>query len=343
MMITDIDKYNHTQLLRSCYIFGVISFVILTSFAIVHGLQANMIFFYFILANWIIGVLTQTHAYIKKTPKYAKHIIVFQIVGISLFFLMNGGVERTGLLWTFPLPSLLFFFYGRKKGLIVLSLFVFWVTIYLFIIDQNKIYLQNQKIRFILSLTISTIFTYILASNRERAIDALSIANNTLNKLVKTDELTGIYNRHGFDMVASKIIHYHERNNLPYCILLCDLDHFKKINDTYGHDCGDNVLKEISQLLYKSIRKQDILCRWGGEEFIILIPDTRGEQAILLADKLRNQIQKLKIMYDTKIVQITLSIGVGQNSSNTALIDVIKKADENLYRAKETGRNKVVL
>ena len=141
------------------------------------------------------------------------------------------------------------------------------------------------------------------------------------------DELTGILNRRGID--------YKIKNLEKGSILFFDIDHFKRVNDTYGHEFGDYVLTQIGKILKKNFRKNDIIGRWGGEEFIVILPNTSYEDALKLAEKLRKIIEK----HDFKGKKITVSIGVSEYNGN--LEEELEKADEALYEAKNSGRNQV--
>ncbi len=143
-----------------------------------------------------------------------------------------------------------------------------------------------------------------------------------------TDELTGILNRRGIIKEAKKV-------SVNSTLLFFDIDHFKKINDTYGHEFGDFVLKEISKLIYDNIRNSDIFGRWGGEEFVLILRGTRYNYGMKVAEKIRKVVEN----YDFKGVKVTISIGVAP--FNGDLQSAIEKADKALYEAKESGRNQV--
>lgn len=159
----------------------------------------------------------------------------------------------------------------------------------------------------------------------------------------KTDPLTGLYNRrHIREMIENKFISY-ERNKKKFALIIADIDFFKKINDTYGHDCGDRVLKVISKCLQGAVREQDFVSRWGGEEFLLLFPETEIEGARILADRIRGIIEEQIIEYNGVQVSITMTFGVAVNEDYEIIEDTIKKADNALYEGKNRGRNCVIL
>ncbi len=162
---------------------------------------------------------------------------------------------------------------------------------------------------------------------------------NKLSKLATTDKLTGINNRHQFEELLSKELSRAERYHAPMALIMFDIDHFKNINDTYGHDIGDKVLRTVSDIVRFNIRETDIFARWGGEEFIILTPETTIESAELLANKLCMALQQYD--FDT-VGTVTASFGVAMHQAEEKNAEMIKRADKAMYQAKHNGRNQVV-
>lgn len=157
--------------------------------------------------------------------------------------------------------------------------------------------------------------------------------------LASIDLLTGVMNRRSFIYSADKEIARSKRYETPLSLIFCDIDKFKSINDTYGHAIGDEVLKLFASTLKNNLRENDILTRWGGEEFMILTVETNIDQAAQLAEKLRNIIMKIDV---PSVKQITCSFGVAQLKKGETLEQLCEKADQAVYEAKNSGRNKVV-
>ncbi|MGA7179560.1 MAG: diguanylate cyclase [Thiobacillaceae bacterium] len=161
-------------------------------------------------------------------------------------------------------------------------------------------------------------------------------------QLATLDPLTGINNRRAFHDKAAPIWNVAVRYNRNFSIILLDIDAFKRINDQYGHAVGDEVLKAMAKAMMKIIRDQDVLARWGGEEFILLLPETSLKEAVKLAERLRHAIADLRLDHIGAEVTISASIGVVERGKHHASLDaVISAADKYLYQSKETGRNKV--
>lgn len=193
-------------------------------------------------------------------------------------------------------------------------------------------------------------------SDESYPLKELEERNRILNKLVEektqeleklleqtknlaiTDKLTALYNRVEIDKRLEEAMENYNRYKLAFSVLLIDVDYFKKINDKYGHQIGDVCLQKTAGILRERVRRNDVLGRWGGEEFIVICPNTALSEAYLLADSIRKIIEeKVFDMEDP----YTISIGVTSVRENDAVVDIIKRTDENLYRAKANGRNRV--
>ena len=160
-------------------------------------------------------------------------------------------------------------------------------------------------------------------------------------KMAITDKLTGLYNRYKFYQVANQEFNRAKRHNRPLSLILFDIDWFKKINDTYGHDVGDLVLRRIAKLLRTNLRKYDLVFRWGGEEFIILAPETDAKGAMRIAEKIRTLIASHAF---EGAGNVTVSLGVAELTPQDKEVDaIIKRADNALYISKKEGRNRATL
>ncbi len=176
---------------------------------------------------------------------------------------------------------------------------------------------------------------YKKASEVESEIELYEAAN--------VDALTNIPNRRAFMIRAQEEFSYCKRNNCHLTIIMCDVDHFKRINDNFGHPAGDQVLKDLANFLHIQMRKEDMLARYGGEEFIMLLRDTAANSASRWAERVREKVEKINFTVQDLIIPATISIGVCSRTGEqmTTLNDVIKEADDALYQAKHNGRNRV--
>lgn len=176
----------------------------------------------------------------------------------------------------------------------------------------------------------------------ERTAD-LSQANVELERMARTDPLTRLPNRRDFMEKMGHEVAVAERNGRTFVLVIADIDKFKQCNDTFGHDCGDSILVSVSTLLKKSIRKQDYVGRWGGEEFILMFPDTDWAGGEKVANKVRKKIEDYTFDYNGTSIKITMTFGVCVFDKSHGVDECLKRADEALYRGKEAGRNRVVL
>ena len=199
--------------------------------------------------------------------------------------------------------------------------------------------LTNEEIEYLKELSAQASLTIDKANSYSKILQ-----NATL------DALTRLNNRHQFAHRLKQETSTAKRQNTSLCCIMLDIDYFKKVNDTYGHAVGDNVLKTVANVIRKEIRESDIASRYGGEEFTILTPNTNLEEAVLVANRLRAQIEKKKINIEefkiegVKEISVTISVGVSQFNKKNAEPDTLyQEADKALYAAKEGGRNRVIV
>jgi len=232
-----------------------------------------------------------------------------------------------------------------------LALFTAIIPILCYI--RNDYNLNPELSIIIASITYMFRNTFVLFSIYVAVIFQFKVNHNAIleekDQLVKelevlsvTDSLTGLYNRRGFDSFIDYEFKQAKRQDSLYTVTLGDIDFFKNVNDSYGHDCGDYTINCISQKIQKNLREQDCLARWGGEEFIILQKNSL-ETTQKVIDRIRKQIEEMELSYENHIFSITMSFGIAQMSKNDTHYDkVIIHADTMLYKAKENGRNRVV-
>lgn len=171
-------------------------------------------------------------------------------------------------------------------------------------------------------------------------ITELKEKSNLLEYQASHDPLTGLNNRNKFKEIFGKEIRRGHRYKNDLSLIIFDLDFFKKINDNYGHQIGDEVLKDIAQVVLTNVREHDIVVRWGGEEFLILLPETGNDGAINVAEKIRLAIEEKS--FSSKNLSLTASFGVGTLLENDEESSFLNRTDEALYKAKNTGRNKII-
>lgn len=168
----------------------------------------------------------------------------------------------------------------------------------------------------------------------------LQRANETITRLSRIDAMTGLSNRGYFMEIFKKSYSYSLRREVPLSLLMADLDRFKKVNDTFGHQAGDQVLVAFGRMLQEECREEDLPARFGGEEFIILLPHTELEEAAVLGERLRSKMEGKRL--PGMDIKITASFGAAQLNKGDTMDSLLQRLDQALYRAKEKGRNRVV-
>ena len=218
------------------------------------------------------------------------------------------------------------------KLVIVGFLFLFIATVNDILYAQNVVKITRIQSLLPFGLFVFIILqSYILSKHFSRALIDASI-----------DELTKIFNRRHFIKLFQQEIERTWRTKRPFSILTIDIDNFKVINDSYGHNAGDVVLKMLAKTINNDIRKIDVFGRMGGEEFSLLLPETNSDNAVLVAERLRKKVSSLEIPVSNKIINITISIGLTESRGDSGIEELMKTADKALYKAKNNGRNQVM-
>ena len=195
-------------------------------------------------------------------------------------------------------------------------------------ISRNLLYIMSERLRY---------SNLVIADSFEM--------QRKFQRFAYTDSLTGLHNRGWLDDMFAREVSRTERDNLPLCLIMIDVDHFKKFNDEYGHLAGDQVLVTVGENIRKPLRPNDLVARFGGEEFSVLLPETKLEHAQIIAERLREKVCKATpgIVDGQEIPGVTISLGVTEYKPNYTLETMIASADVAMYQAKQNGRNCVQL
>ena len=169
----------------------------------------------------------------------------------------------------------------------------------------------------------------------------LRVAHNRIITLMCTDPLTGIANRRIFLESLGGAISFAQRHQTPLSIIMADLDDFKSVNDTFGHNTGDQVLQAFATLLMENSRQEDLIARWGGDEFIMMLPGTSAKEATVFGERLRHRLEE--ITFPDSIIRVTASFGVSAYQPGDTIDSFIKRADQALYEAKKLGKNQFII
>lgn len=290
----------------------------------------------------IFGLAYRIH---KKTgnSSFASAVIIYLLYLLMIYLVYTGGVENTGPLWIFLVSPVSLFIHGLRKGLIEISCFLIVICVIMFSdaeLFANVAYATEFKLRLIYSFVTVTFLSACYEYSREQSYKNTLKISKQYEQLALFDQLTKLANRRG----AIQKLEFEQasiaRNKDPLSVILCDVDYFKRVNDQYGHNAGDAVLVKLGEIFTKLIRQQDTVARWGGEEFLFVLPQTTAENAAILAKKIHHVLRDEVISFQDFNITITVSMGIEQMDVNQAIDDVINRADKYLYQAKHAGRNR---
>lgn len=272
-----------------------------------------------------------------SNPSFASGFLIILLNLSAIYTIVFGGIDNTGLLMAFLLPPILVFLRGSKTGGILLLIMTALAIGILFFIDPTLVlpqYSVPMKVVFIVCFVALSIFSFLHELSRE-------YAEHKLEEAASHDPLTGLLNRREMGRILNSESLRTKRYKRPFSLIICDIDNFKKINDTYGHKFGDTVLKMIADIFRNGTRTQECLCRWGGEEFLLLLPETPGGGALIVAERLRKRISEEKIVFGKEELSVTMSFGIGEFNPAISIEENIELLDKAMYKAKKSGKNQV--
>lgn len=209
---------------------------------------------------------------------------------------------------------------------------------HLFVEQNEDVALAGIRHTLFINLAISLLVTLIVIF---LSYLTLGSYQSRIENMASTDKLTGLLNRHAFGILIGKLLAGNRRVASPICFLIADIDHFKDINDGHGHRVGDEVLSNIARQLAATLREADFAVRWGGEEFLVVLPACSLDEARFVAEKLRQSIANAALVPSRPAIRVTLSLGVSELVGDESADQAISRADDALYAAKQAGRNQV--
>lgn len=284
---------------------------------------------------------------VLELPLHA--VIATLVVGSNYHFLFS-------MIASIPMIFYFVLFIGNFKHTIIIPTVITGLYGVLFIVFQAYsertypiIYVKNSDSygAFFTSFNFTTIILSTILFNVLTSIEynyiknKLVSENSKLDTFATYDPLTNLLNRRSTDAALAHLydVHYHDEDS--FSIIMCDIDKFKNVNDTYGHDAGDYVLKEVAWIIKDQARENDVVGRWGGEEFLIVVSGNKASAATL-AERIRAKIEEHTYTYKNYTLKVTITLGVSSFHANSDIKALIKSADQKLYRGKENGRNQVV-
>ena len=343
------------------------------------GVAAHLMNLAFVMLCWALGFLGTPHVSVYAAVALAFNLVVYVMIrsGInqrfkdpSLTFLQIAVPAMLGLYimffaglarGAFLLLGLAMFSFGmfrfKARGFmqlaaLILSVYAVLVALLLYS-HADSVNLQLELLLWVAFAMALGQFSFLagmvgglrrnvgeknLALARQNS--ELEVALQRISDMAIRDELTGVYNRRYLMERITEETHRCQRNGSAFCICMVDIDWFKKINDTYGHQPGDEVIRSVARCASGALRQLDFFGRYGGEEFVMVLTDTPLEGAMVTAERVRARIERLDFAGIAPDVRVTVSIGVAEHIRRTDSGATLKRADEALYRAKEAGRNR---
>ncbi len=267
--------------------------------------------------------------------------VILMLLGLFIV-IFDQSPDHRSLLWVNIFPPICILTMGLRMGSILFLSFLALLMM-LFFTPLSNIVLNpidfGTQLRLLICMAGSFMLVGCIEYARSSTYKALQNAVMHIGQTSLTDALTGLGNRRYFDKFLEWVMANAQRAGQSYAVVLLDIDHFKRVNDTFGHDLGDEVLKHLAAELKKQIRTADMLFRWGGEEFVIVMPHCTPVEAEIAAERFRTHIQKTPYVFSTEKLYLTISLGIyaGHESADIKLPMAI--ADQCLYKAKSGGRN----
>jgi len=293
--------------------------------------------------NYIYSFLTIMLIFFLRSSKENYTLTVHSLLIISLLTFTSALIfvpqDEFRMIWFYLLIFVAYMVSGRTSGMFytLTSIAIILATNYFIDLQLSNIAINSGILGLLIGSFLSNVYTNKISNYEE----SLRKQNSSLSLLASTDYLTGVMNRRMFNEISAHYFQTAQKNELHLTLLLLDLDHFKKVNDTYGHQAGDQILKHFVKILEGILNKSDILAGIGGEEFAILLSQTNSDEAYILAERIRKKIENDFIKYNGEEIFVTTSIGISENrKSDTEFENIFSRADMALYQAKNEGRNR---
>ena len=292
--------------------------------------------------NYVYSFLTVMLIFFLRLSKENYLLTVHSLLIISLLTFTSALIfvpqDEFRIIWFYLLILVAYMISGKTSGILyTLASIVIILTVNFFVdLQLSQVAINSGVLGLLIGSFLSNVYTNKI-TNYE---NSLKQQNSSLNVLASTDYLTGIMNRRMFNEISEHYFQTAQKNELNLTLLLLDLDHFKKVNDTYGHQAGDLLLIRFVETVENILTKSDIFSRIGGEEFAILLSQINREDAYDLAEKIRKEVENITINYEGQNVFVRTSIGITRNGpTDTSFDDMFSRSDMALYKAKKEGRN----
>ncbi len=339
-------KIEHSRLHRTMSMLSVGFAGALVIFCCLYLDERPSVLKYTVISSTLLALINAFVVCNVQNHKIRTFSVATLTLYMALALVYSGGYQGTGLLWAYALAPVVFTVFGATGGLVasVLSVIGFATLLNWSWFDVNH-YTSPQVSRFLISFTVLSSVMFVKEYFSEIGMQNLATLSDDNQLKANQDPLTGLPNRRFVDSIYFEKIKRMPESYFPMTLAVVDLDHFKSVNDTMGHDGGDYVLKHVSNVLQKNLREGDIVARTGGEEFLILLPKTSFEQGFNVIDKLRDKVNTTPLKdasLQAKLPrELSISAGAACVMNVESKDDSIKADDVAMYDAKQRGRNRV--
>lgn len=321
--------------------YAIVGALILIPLGVVSLVNGRALLGVVLVANSVFCTAFMIYSRLTARVRGVGYLFSVQAGLLAIFLVMHGGVGGTGIYFAYPLALMMLMlgFTGLYAGLFLGVAFIGIVAFGLYgpvpgVYDYNVIH----KRRILMSLASFFMMSLISEWMRFRSYAAITNTTEKLSADAKHDPLTKLLNRRGLQEEVERL----SGTDFPAVVAVIDIDHFKKINDQYGHDAGDVALRRVAEYLRSNMKGRDLICRWGGEEFVVIFRHTSLRNASKVLTQICDQARKGSIRYEASTFGITFSVGVVQMRDRDEFQSCLSEADELLYHAKENGRDRVV-
>jgi diguanylate cyclase (GGDEF)-like protein len=341
-----LDDYGveGSRHLLQLYLFGLVGMGFLAVFAALALANERYQLGLSLLGFLLVTALTLVYLRLSGNVVVASRAASLMLAVLALYLAASGGVAHTGPLWVYLVFALLLFLLGHIHGIVVTVILFVLIALFMLVPQLSPLvprYDPTFAVRFLASLGATNLLVWAMEYSRDQAFRGVEHQRRELERVSRTDYLTGVSNRRDIIERVNAESSRFNRTDDPFSVLLLDIDHFKQVNDTHGHSIGDCVLKRLAGLLRSQVRRHDGIARWGGEEFLLLLPNTPLEDGRRVADLLRRSVETTSFPCNGNTLHITVSIGVAESERASDALALVDQADSRLYQAKAAGRNRV--
>lgn len=333
-------EYNRRVFLIALYaVVGALILVPLGTLSLMHG---RIVLGGVLLANAVVCVSFMIYSRVTSRVRGVSYLFAAQAGVLAIFLVMHGGVEGSGVYYAFPLALMMIMLgvTGLRSGVLISIAFMSVIVLGLYIeYPGMQVYDDVHRSRIIIGLSALCLMSLISEWMRIKSYAAITNTAERLSNDATHDALTKLLNRRGLEEAVAHM----SGTDFPAVIGVIDIDHFKKINDQYGHDAGDVALRCVAEYLRSNMKGRDLICRWGGEEFVVIFRHTSLKNAHKVLAQICQEARSGTIRHESNTFRITFSAGVVQMRSRNDFLACIGQADQLLYRAKESGRDRIVV